>query len=127
LDKERLLPISIICLAVSILISAGTISKGLKKAAEINSNSISFGITSSLSNMSNALNSMYYSQNTSGENDIMNVDEAAAYLGIPAEEFLNALNDKSLNIPYAQAGYRYVFSKQALSKWLETSHRSANN
>lgn len=116
MSKEKLLPFSIICLSISILISAVIIFQGLKISSRNSSDK-----------MSNALIAIKNSLSVNEERDIMNEMEAANYLGISLEEFTKAINNEELKMPSAYIANQYIFSKKALEKWLETNPRSRSN
>ena len=117
--KERILTISIFCLAVSIIISANIIANGMKTNGDY--------VSTGLSNMSQGLNSI--ARTTYNINDqtsvamkrhTYNLNTAAGYLGITEGQLKSITDNKDSNIPHVKIGTEYIFSKSALDKWLET-------
>lgn len=113
MTKEKLLPISIFCLSLSIIISASIISKGMQDNGRFIGDGIrqgSFNITDTISQKNNNLDSK----------DILSLDEASRYLGI-SQERLTQVIIKDESIPCVQISGQFIFSKKGLDKWVETS------
>lgn len=115
MSKEKLLPISIFCLAISLIISASIISNGMDN----NGRFIGDGISQGLFNISNTVSQG--NNNNLDSKDILSLDEASQYLGI-TQERLTQLIIKDDSIPYVQISGKIIFSKNALDKWVETSN-----
>lgn len=116
--KEKMLSISIFCLAISIVIGCYFISKGFKgNGGYVESGLVNIG--SGLNNISNNLNS--YNQNQIISKDNYSLDEAAVYLGITQDKLIKLVDNKGSGIPYVKIENSYIFNKNALAKWLETA------
>lgn len=115
--KEKILPISIFCLAISMIISASIISKGMNKNGEY--------VRAGLGDIGYGLNGINSAINQSSIREIRkdnyNLLEASEYLGIPESGLTDLVNNKNAGIPYVKIDGYYVFSKNALDKWLETA------
>ena len=116
MSKEKLLPISIFCLSLSIIISALIISNGMQN----NGRFIGDGVSSGINNINNTVNKEMSNNEISKE--AYNLFEASAYLGISQEKIMDVINNKESGIPYIKIGADYIFSKKALDKWLETAN-----
>lgn len=116
--KENLLPISILCLAISIIISASMLAKGMKTNGDYVSTGLR-GIGSGLSNIGSNLNPTNNNQGIPKDN--YSLDEASIYLRIPDYKLIELVSDKGSGIPYVRIGTDYIFSRNALDKWLETA------
>ncbi|MDB1933061.1 helix-turn-helix domain-containing protein [Clostridium tertium] len=112
--KEKLLPISIFSLAISLIISASIIANGM----ENNGQFIGDGISQGLFNITNTINQENNSNLDS--KDILSLDEAARYLGI-SQERLTQVIIKDDSIPCVQISGQFIFSKKALEEWVKTS------
>jgi Helix-turn-helix domain len=112
--KEKLLPISIFSLAISLVISASIIVNGM----ENNGRYIGDGISQGLFNITNTINQENNSNLDS--KDILSLDEAARYLGI-SQERLTQVIIKDDSIPCVQISGEFIFSKNALEEWVKTS------
>ena len=97
MENNKLLPLSIIILAISIAFSAVWIGQSLK------------GVTNK--NLSV----------TSQQNDILGLEEAAKYLNISKVELLSLTEGKGSNINFVKINGKYIFSKKALDKWVQAS------
>ncbi|MDZ4941460.1 hypothetical protein, partial [Clostridium perfringens] len=73
MSKEKLLPISIFCLSLSIIISASIISNGMQN----NGRFIGEGISQGLFNITNTISQ---ENNNLDSKDILSLDEASQYL-----------------------------------------------
>lgn len=116
--KEKMLPISIFCLAISIVISASILTKGMKNNGEFirtGLGDIGYGIN----NMSNNLNP--HNNNQGIPKDNYSLFEAAIYLRISENKLMQLVNNKGSGIPYVKIGSDYIFNRNALDKWLETA------
>ncbi|GAA0086411.1 hypothetical protein UT300007_28510 [Clostridium sp. CTA-7] len=113
MSKEKLLPISIFCLSLSIIISASIISNGMQN----NGRFIGEGISQGLFNITNTISQ---ENNNLDSKDSLSLDEASQYLGI-SQERLTQVIIKDESIPCVQISGQFIFSKKALDKWVETS------
>jgi excisionase family DNA binding protein len=113
MSKEKLLPISLFCLSLSIIISASIISNGMQN----NGRFIGEGISQGLFNITNTISQ---ENNNLDSKDILSLDEASQYLGI-SQERLTQVIIKDESIPCVQISGQFIFSKKALDKWVETS------
>ncbi|WP_300380303.1 hypothetical protein [Clostridium sp.] len=123
--KERLLPISIFCLSISIIISASIIAKGMRQNGEYVNNGL-YGISNGLNNISNKVNNNNNSNSTPTNNNgysnnIYNLSDVASYIGISEIRLKEIIDLKESGIPYIKTGTSYTFNKNALDKWLETA------
>jgi len=116
--KDKALPFSIICLSISIIISAIIIANGMRS----NGDYVGTGLSDMSQGLSNIVNNMYnnnanvvYTRNT------YDLSTASSYLGIEESKLLDIVNEKDSGIPYIKIGNDYIFSKSALDKWLETA------
>lgn len=119
--KEKILPISIFGLSISIIISASIIAKGMRYNGESVNNGL-YHISNGLNNINNTVNNNSTAINNngySGEN--YNLYEAAEYIGVLQSRLKEITNIKESGIPYIKAGDEYIFNKNALDKWLETA------
>lgn len=116
--KEKMLPISIFCLAISIIISASILTKGMKNNGEYVSTGLG-DIGHGLNNISNNLNP--YNNNQGIPKDNYSLPEAAIYLRISENKLMQLVNNKGSGIPYVKIGSDYIFNRNALDKWLETA------
>ncbi|WP_195266240.1 helix-turn-helix domain-containing protein [Clostridium sp. 1001275B_160808_H3] len=114
MSKEKLLPISIFSLAISLIISASIISSSIQQNGEF----IGSGISQGLNNINNTINQE--NNNNLDSKDILSLDEASKYLGI-SQERLNQVIIKDDSIPYVQISGEFIFSKNALEEWVKTS------
>lgn len=120
--KEKLLPISIFCLSISIIISGSIIAKGMKYNGESVNNGL-YHISSGLNNINDAVfnNSNNNSINNEDVRKNYNLYEAAEYLGVLESRLKDIVAIEESGIPYIKAGKDYIFNKNALDKWLETA------
>lgn len=102
---------SIFCLAISIIISASIISKGMRSNGEY--------VMSGLSSIGSGLRNQSSIRESHKNN--YNLFEASMYLGISESGLTDLVNNKNSGIPYLKIDGTYVFSKNALDKWLETA------
>ncbi|MBU3144492.1 helix-turn-helix domain-containing protein [Clostridium sp. CF012] len=116
--KEKMLPISIFCLAISIIISASIVTKGMKNNGEYVRNGLG-DIGSGLNNISSNLNP--YKNNQGIPKDNYSLDEASIYLRISENKLIELVSDKGSGIPYLKIGSDYIFNRNALDKRLETA------
>jgi|SRR5690554_991799 excisionase family DNA binding protein len=117
--KEGKLSIAILCLSVSLIVSAVIISNGMKANGEY----VRVGL-GSVSQGNEIYVHMQDGENTASTVHKRNTYEfgtAASYLGISDESLTNLINSEQSGIPYIKIGSSYTFSKAALDKWLETA------
>lgn len=115
MSKDKLLPISIFCLAISIVIGTSSISKGIENKGRF----IADGISNGLYDISNTINQNNI--NKQEEKNNLNLYDAAEYLGISQDVLMQIMNKEETKIPYIKFGNDYIFSKSALDKWVEES------
>ncbi|SFI39107.1 DNA binding domain-containing protein, excisionase family [Tindallia magadiensis] len=96
MENNKLMPLSIIILAISIVFGSIWIGNSLK---EIEKQSI-------------------YAD--SQGNDVLALDEAAKYLKISEGDLLYLIREENLGIKYVQMNDQYIFSKEALHEWLQS-------
>jgi hypothetical protein len=101
LEKNKLLPLSIIILAISIIFGSIWIGFSLKQAAN---KSISIG-----------------SKVDSQGSDILEFNEAAKYLKISESELLYLVEGRGSGINYIKINNKYIFSKEGLDKWVQSN------
>lgn len=101
MEKNKLLPLSIIILAISIIFGSICIGYSLKAVAN---KSIFIG-----------------SQVDSQENNILEFGEAANYLKISESELLYLVEGKGTGINYIKINNKYIFSKEGLDKWVQSN------
>lgn len=101
MEKNKLLSVSIIILAISIVLSSLWIGQALKEVAN--------------KSFSDA----------SQQNDILRLEEAANYLNISESEFLYLLEGKGTGINYVKINDKYIFSKEGLNKWVQSTRLEA--
>lgn len=116
MSKDKLLPISIFSLALSIVIAASIISKGIENKGRF----IGDGLFQGANNISTTIRDI--SLNDKDNKSILNVDTASTYLGISQDRLMQILNNKESEIPYTKVGENFIFSKNALDKWIEESN-----
>jgi len=116
--KEKMLPISILCLAISIIISATIVAKGMKTNGDYVSTGLR-DIGSGLSNIGSNLNPTNNNQGVPKDNYSLN--EASIYLRISEYKLIDLVVNKGSGIPYVRIGTDYIFNRNALDKWLETA------
>lgn len=115
MEKNKIFSISIICLAVSLVISAVILSHSIKEASlnlQIGLNGIQTGNAPASS----------YTDIDNNYKDAMSIYDAAQYLGVSQEELEQLIITKKIDIPVTKINKNYVFSKNAINKWLEKSH-----
>lgn len=112
--KDKLLPVSILFLAISIVIGSIFISK----AIESNGYNISSGLSQGANTINGAINNTVVSNDYDKEKKNMNFQEASDYLRISESELMTLVNDKELRIPHLKIEGRYIFNKEALDKWI---------
>lgn len=100
MEKNKLLPLSIIILAISIAFGSIWIGNSIKQAAD---KSISIN-----------------SKTNSTDSNILELDEAARYLKISEAQLLYIIQGK-IDINYVKIGSKYIFSKEGLDKWVQNS------
>lgn len=122
MEKEKLLPLSIICLAISLVVSSMIISKGLKESAFNTSGSLSGSISSIGSSIGQLSYTIKEINNNTKEidKDLMNMKEAASYLGTSETNLFYSIQNKSITVPYTMIEGNQMFSKKAIDKWIET-------
>ena len=97
LDKNKLLPLSIVILAISMVLCSLWIGYSIREGTN---KIISFALQ---------------------ENDVLDLDEASTYLKISSAELQNISNGINSDIPHAKINGNYIFSKAALDNWLESA------
>lgn len=115
MSKDKILAISIFCLALSIIIAGNKISKAIENNGVIVSNGISMG----LSNINNSNMEMF---NNSVNSDILDIYTASQYLGVSEDQVREIMRDEKSKIPYIDIKGDVRFSKKALDKWIEESN-----
>jgi excisionase family DNA binding protein len=116
-DKMRL--VAIICLSISIIVSANIISDGMKNCGgNISSGffSVSGGLNSIASTISNSNRN-----NEVVERNTFSLETASNYLGVTEDTLIKIIKSKTSGIPYIKMGDFYILNKEALNKWLETA------
>jgi excisionase family DNA binding protein len=116
--KEKMLPVSIFCLAISIIISASIVTKGMKNNGQYVRTGLG-DIGSGLNSISSSLNP--YNINQGIQKDNYSLSEASIYLRISENKLIQLVNNKGSRIPYVKVGSDYIFNRNALDKWLETA------
>lgn len=97
MEKNKLLPLSTIILAVSILFGSIWIGYSLKETSNKNTTKIS------------------------QQSDILEFNEAAKYLRLSESELLYLVSEKGSGINYIKIGNKYIFSKEGLDKWVQSN------
>jgi excisionase family DNA binding protein len=117
--KDKIIAVCLICLSVSIIISANIIAKGMKN----NGVNILGGFTNVSSGLNNIVRTMSDANSINEVNKRNTIDLATAanYLGITEDSLMKIINNKKSGIPYIKMGEFYILSKDALNKWLETA------
>jgi hypothetical protein len=122
MDREKLLPLSIICLSISLVVSSIIIANGLREASFGASGSLNGSISSvgnSVGYLSNTIKEI--NNNTNGtDKDLMTMKEAASYLGTIENNLFYSIENKTITVPYTKIEGNYMFSKKAIDKWIET-------
>lgn len=116
---KKILSFAILCLSISIVIGSVIIAKSISNNGDNVSNglsSISSGLISVGSNIGNMNNN-----NTAAFRNTFDLTAEATYLGISNVKLVELATSESSGIPYIKIGNEYVFSKNALDKWLETA------
>ncbi|WP_288222385.1 helix-turn-helix domain-containing protein [uncultured Clostridium sp.] len=114
--KDKLLPTSIFCLAISIIIASINVSKSIENNGVI----ISSGVSQGLNNINNTTKDVFI--NNKDDSDILNMYTASVYLGISEGKLIQIINDGESKIPYIDIKGDIRFSKKALDKWVEESN-----
>lgn len=115
--KDKLLPGSILCLAISMVMSASLISK----AVENNGYKISEGFSQGANSINGAINNTVSSNYYEEEKNNINFQETALYLGISESELMTLVNSEESKIPHVKVEGRYIFNKEGLDKWISES------
>ncbi len=115
MDKSKVILISVVVFAISIVLSSFIIAVGLKDLGEI----ISYGLQSGSEKISSGLYNYASVQNRGSEDnkDILNLQEAAEYMKIQSSELLQLT--MNLELPSIKIGNKYIFSRKAIDKWME--------
>lgn len=116
MTRDKLLSISIFALALSIVISASIISKGIENKGRY----IAEGISQAANNIEVNINDSSF--NKENNKDVFTQGDASVYLGISQERLMQILNNEKSRIPYVKVGENFIFSKNALDKWIEESN-----
>lgn len=114
--KEKTLSGAIVFLGISIIISSIIIANGMKN----NGISVSAGLSNigqGIYNISNVENSKIINETK----DTYNLNTASQYLGITDWKLKELIDNKDSGIPFIKIGEDYIFSKNALDKWMETA------
>ncbi|MBS5883849.1 MAG: helix-turn-helix domain-containing protein [Clostridium sp.] len=114
--KEKLLPISIFSLAISLIISASIIANSM----ENNGRFIGDGISQGIFNLSNSVSQKENNYTYEQFKDVLSLYEASEYLGISQDQLRQVIQEDE-SIPYVQIYGQLIFSKNAIDKWVETS------
>lgn len=113
--KDKLLPISIFCLAGSIIISGFLISIGIDSNGSFIGSKISQGVNTISNNINNGIS------DGKNEKNNLNLGEAAKYLGISEAILIRIIYNEESKIPYVQVEGHQIFNKDALDKWIGES------
>ena len=97
MEKNKLLSLSIIILALSMVFC-------------------SLWIVSSIKEGTNKIMTF-----ASQENDVLTLDEASTYLKISSTELLYIVDGINSDIPHAKINGKYIFSKVGLDNWLQSA------
>lgn len=117
MDKNRLISSSIFCLALSLVISASLISKGM----QLNGEYLASGLSNGLNTIGYNINNNNTVSTDIEENSNLTFSQAKDYLGLSDWELTSIIKNEQSNIPYISIGDTYIFSKNALDKWIEES------
>lgn len=110
---QRVLALAVMFLALSILVGSYWIGRSLERGFAANSNSM-FQVSQNIKEYINGVNI--------SQNDILNQAQAANYLQITEDRLIKVIDA----IPHVRIGGQNIFSKNALSEWVEKSNFSAN-
>jgi hypothetical protein len=110
---SRTVALAVTLLALSILVGSYWMSKSVESSFAAVSNSIIVASRNTAQNQNGISNS---------QNDILNQAQAAAYLQLPEDRLLKVID----SIPHVRIGGQNIFSKQALSEWVQKSNFSVN-
>ncbi|MBE6053128.1 MAG: DNA-binding protein [Clostridium sartagoforme] len=116
MSKDKLLSSSIFALALSIIIAASIISKGIEAKGRY----IADGIFQGANNINTTIRDN--SINNEESKSVFNASTASSYLGISEDRLMQLLNNEESGIPYVKIGEDFIFSKDALDKWIEESN-----
>lgn len=116
-DKIRLL--AIICVSISIIVSARIIADGMKNCGG-NISSGFFSVSGGLNSIASTINNSNRN-NEVVERNTFSLETAANYLGVTEDSLIKIIKDKQAGIPYIKMGEYYILNKDALNKWLETA------
>lgn len=110
---QKVLALSIVFLALSTLVGCYWIAR-----------SIEYGVTSNSDSIVRALRNItdYMSRANISQNDILNQAQAADYLQISEDRLLKVID----SIPHVRISGQDIFSKNALSDWVEKSNFSSD-
>ena len=97
LEKNKLLPLSIIILAISIVFASICIGDSLKEVANKN-----FSVGSQ-------------------QSDILGLEEAAKYLNISEIQLMSLADGIGSDINRVKINGEYIFSKEGLSNWVQST------
>lgn len=120
MTNSRLLSISIFCLSLAIIISSSIIANGITNGGSNIGSGLSI-VSSGLSSIGGSISSISNNANNEIYGNTLNAATAAKYLGISIEDLLELTRSESSGIPYIKIGYSYIFGREALDKWLETT------
>ncbi|MDR3587930.1 MAG: helix-turn-helix domain-containing protein [Desulfosporosinus sp.] len=110
---QKLLALTIMVLALSIFVGCYWISRSIENGIISNSNSI----VKASQNITD-----YMSKTNISQDDILNQAQAADYLQISDDRLLKVIDA----IPHVRIGGQDLFSKKALSDWVEKSNFSSD-
>lgn len=132
--NHKWLPISLFTLAFAILLSGLFIKNAIDDLSIYSASSTStHAISSELQQLNTTLRSLKSSNTESSPNngitsllsnpDTMYLGDAAKYLGISKEDFIQIINDPQSELPFLKTSSdTYIFNKKSLDKWLEKSY-----
>jgi excisionase family DNA binding protein len=109
MGRNKLLAFSILTFSIALIISVKIFSTSLEKSA--------YEIRLGLESINKASGPVV---NTSVERDVMSIQQASNYLGISDSSLKRSIENKEIDIPYVRIESNYIFSKQAILKWMES-------
>lgn len=130
MSKDKMLSISIFCLAGSLVISSLILASSIKSNGKYASSSltdISGSINTNASSLSYIGDNLKFinetiSKSNTTERSTFGLWSAASYLGIKHEDLMKIIDTPDSGIPYIKTEKDiYIFHKGALDKWLETA------
>ncbi|WP_088189329.1 helix-turn-helix domain-containing protein [Desulfosporosinus sp. FKA] len=106
---EKVIALAVTFLALSILVSGYWIGRSLERGFAVNSNGM-FQVSQSIQESINTANV--------SQNDVLDQAQAANYLHVTEDRLLEVVDA----IPHVRVGGQNIFSKKALSEWVEKSN-----